>query len=87
MPRTPSRTKAAEAMVEPTTVGRAMGEVAFYRQHNAGFGPYLRKLREDRGMSLRDAAAPRSRRTRRPRRRRRPTRARTWDTPGMSRVL
>lgn len=56
MPRTPSPTEAAEAVVEPTPLGRAMGEVAFYREHNAGFGPYLRKLREDRGLSLRDAA-------------------------------
>ena len=52
MPRSPSPPDA----VEPTPLGRAMGEVAFYREHNPGFGPYLRKLREDRGLSLRDAA-------------------------------
>jgi transcriptional regulator with XRE-family HTH domain len=33
-----------------------MGEVAFYREHNTTFGPYLRKLRDQRGLSLRDAA-------------------------------
>lgn len=42
--------------VEPTPLGRAMGEVAFYREHNPGFGPYRRKLREDRGLSLRGSA-------------------------------
>lgn len=52
MPRSPS----PPHVVEPTPLGRAMGEVAFYREHNPGFGPYLRKLREDRGLSLRDAA-------------------------------
>lgn len=52
MPRTPSNPD----VVEPTPLGRAMGEVAFYREHNPGFGPYLRKLREERGLSLRDAA-------------------------------
>ncbi|MCB9694329.1 MAG: helix-turn-helix domain-containing protein [Alphaproteobacteria bacterium] len=56
MPRTPSKPEASGALVEPTTLGRAMGEVAFYREHNAEFGPYLRSLREDRGLSLRDAA-------------------------------
>ena len=53
MPRSPS----PPDVVEPTPLGRAMGEVAFYREHNPGFGPYLRKLREDRGLSLRDAAS------------------------------
>jgi transcriptional regulator with XRE-family HTH domain len=52
MTRTPSK----PAVVEPSPLGRAMGEVAFYREHNPGFGGYLRKLREDRGLSLRDAA-------------------------------
>lgn len=53
MPKTPD---VREASVEPTPLGRVMGEVAFYREHNPGFGPYLRKLREDFGLSLRDAA-------------------------------
>lgn len=26
-------------LVEPTPLGRAMGEVAFYREHNPSFGP------------------------------------------------
>jgi hypothetical protein len=45
-----------DAVVEATPLARAMGEVAFYREHNPDFGPYLRKLREGRGLSLRDAA-------------------------------
>lgn len=52
MPRSPS----PPDLIEPTPLGRAMGEVSFYREHNPGFGPYLRKLREGRGLSLRDAA-------------------------------
>ena len=32
MPRTPSKPEASGALVEPTTLGRAMGEVAFYRE-------------------------------------------------------
>jgi len=64
MPRTskPSPPKPAPAapkegvVVEPSPLGRASGEVAFYREHNATFGPYLRKLREERGLSLRDAS-------------------------------
>ena len=56
MPNIPSKLEAHEGTVEPTPLGRSMGEVAFYRDHNPGFGPYLRKLREDFGLSLRDAA-------------------------------
>ena len=56
MPRTPSKPEASGTVVEPTPLARAVGEVAFYREHNAEFGPYLRSLREDRGLSLRDAA-------------------------------
>ena len=41
---------------EPSELARIFGEVAYYREHNPGFGPYLRRLREDRGISLRDAA-------------------------------
>jgi transcriptional regulator with XRE-family HTH domain len=52
MTRTPSKPD----VVEPTPLGRAMGEVAYYREHNPGFGAYLRKLRKNRGLSLRDAA-------------------------------
>lgn len=55
MPRTPKPSPSLE-VTEPTDIGRAMGEVAFYREHNTAFGPYLRKLREERGISLRDAA-------------------------------
>lgn len=44
-------------VVEPSPLGRAVGEVSFYREHNDTFGPYLRGLREDRGLSLRDAAS------------------------------
>ncbi len=55
MPRTPNPSPSLE-VTEPTDIGRAMGEVAFYREHNTAFGPYLRKLREERGISLRDAA-------------------------------
>lgn len=44
------------SVTDPTDLGRAMGEVAFYREHNDQFGPYLRNLRESRGLSLRDAA-------------------------------
>lgn len=56
MPRTPSKPEASGTLVEPTPLARAVGEVAFYREHNPEFGPYLRGLREDRGLSLRDAA-------------------------------
>lgn len=56
MSRTPRQTEAPGTVVEPSPLGRAVGEVAFYREHNPGFGPYLRKLREERGLSLRDAA-------------------------------
>jgi transcriptional regulator with XRE-family HTH domain len=55
MPRTPA-SPPTPAITEPTDLGRAMGEVAFYREHNTTFGPYLRKLRDQRGLSLRDAA-------------------------------
>ncbi|MFM2161954.1 MAG: hypothetical protein RLZZ383_1466 [Pseudomonadota bacterium] len=44
------------AVALPTSLGRAMGEVGSYREHNPGFGAYLCKLREDRGQSPRDAA-------------------------------
>jgi len=54
-PRPPSSPKGT--VVEPSDLARAaIGEVAFYREHNPNFGPYLRKLREERGISLRDAA-------------------------------
>jgi transcriptional regulator with XRE-family HTH domain len=43
-------------VIEPSELARALGEVAFYREHNPGFGAYLRKLRDERGLSLRDAA-------------------------------
>lgn len=56
MPRSPSQPDPTEPVVEPTPLGRAMGEVAFYREHRPDFGPYLRRLREQRGLSLRDAA-------------------------------
>ncbi len=56
MPRTPTPPTPAGTVVEPHPLARAIGEVAFYREHNPGFGPYLRKLREERGLSLRDAA-------------------------------
>ena len=55
MPKAPAAPPSA-AVQEPTDLGRAMGEVAFYREHNASFGPYLRQLRLDRGLSLRDAS-------------------------------
>src|SRR5688572_20946871 len=55
MPRPPTPAPAG-SVNEPSDLGRAMGEVAFYREHSADFGPYLRKLREERGLSLRDAA-------------------------------
>ena len=55
MPKTPAPPPAA-AVQEPTDLGRAMGEVAFYREHNASFGPYLRDLRDRHGLSLRDAS-------------------------------
>ncbi len=56
MPRTSSKSDTSGTLVEPSPLARAVGEVAFYREHNEGFGPYLRTLREDRGLSLRDAA-------------------------------
>ncbi len=34
-----------------------MTEPTYVREHTRGFGPYLRALREGRGLSLRDAAA------------------------------
>lgn len=55
MPRTPTPPPTSE-VTEPSDLGRAMGEVAFYREHSPSFGPYLRELREHRGLSLRDAA-------------------------------
>lgn len=55
MPRTPTPPPPA-AVEGPSDLGRAMGEVAFFREHNTTFGPYLRKLRDERGISLRDAA-------------------------------
>lgn len=41
---------------QPSDLARAVGEVAFYREHHPSFGPYLRQLRLDRGLSLRDAS-------------------------------
>lgn len=55
MPRTPTPPPTND-VTEPSDLGRAMGEVAFYREHSPSFGPYLRELREHRGLSLRDAA-------------------------------
>lgn len=55
MPKT-SVPPPSPAIQEPTDLGRAVGEVAFYREHNASFGPYLRELRDRRGLSLRDAS-------------------------------
>lgn len=43
-------------VVRPSLFAEAMGEVAYYREHNTSFGPYLRTLRESRGLSLRDAS-------------------------------
>ena len=53
----PPPQSASGTLHEPSELGRMFGEVAYYREHNPGFGPYLRKLREDRGVSLRDAAS------------------------------
>ena len=44
------------AIQQPTDLGRAAGEVAFYREHHPSFGSYLRQLRLERGLSLRDAS-------------------------------
>lgn len=55
MPRAPASSPAG-AIQQPTELGRAAGEVAFYREHHTTFGPYLRQLRLDRGLSLRDAS-------------------------------
>ena len=55
MPNAPTPPPAG-TVHQPTELARAVGEVAFYREHNASFGPYLRQLRLDRGLSLRDAS-------------------------------
>ncbi len=55
MPKVPA-SPPSEAVQEPTELGRAMGEVAFYREHSPEFGSYLRDLRGHRGLSLRDAS-------------------------------
>ena len=57
MPRNPKTVPANLEFRKPTSNDAPVGEAAFFREHKASFGPYLRALREQRGLSLRDAAA------------------------------
>jgi transcriptional regulator with XRE-family HTH domain len=57
MPRNPKSVPSDLEFRKPGADDAQVGEATFFREHKASFGPYLRALREQRGLSLRDAAA------------------------------
>lgn len=56
MPREPQPVPPDLEFREPDEDSVPVGEATFFREHKKSFGPYLRALREARGLSLRDAA-------------------------------
>jgi len=57
LPPAPPQPEPRGTYHEPEGMSALNGDAPYFREHNSNFGAYLRELRENRGLSLRDAAA------------------------------